>query len=322
MHFIVDSRSFNLPGYVSSPATVTRSELNDDKAVYQIAVSVHNAEPVAGYIQVRYENRYPATGYAASQPAKIDGHSSKRIRLTASHAVRDIEIVPVGLSYNRYPFAISLEGLFETAPTVTQIAPSLEADDWNPLESGIIVDDLDSGFLIFQPKIEFKRFLAFGPISWFRMPRLDGELDHGLRKFKRPTDRYRFPDVWGRIDEAEAFGKYRHTFATVRFRRDVPRIRFIAELPEQAKWKLDYHVAIPWKGDWLKNLTYRFEIQDSETTYDGELDVGKWTRGWNSIGEFDAQAGGVNVDLVGTSKRGPGDLWADAIRWTRADTTE
>ncbi len=314
--------SFELPGYLSSPATVTQATVNEDEVRYQIAVSVHNAEPTRGFVQVRYDNWYPATGYTQSHPVPIDGHSSTRIRLIASRSMRDIEIVPVGLSYNRYPFAVSLEGLFESAPPVAQLAPSSEADDWRPLQSSVIVDDLDTGFIILQPKEKFRLLSRFGPISWIFTPRLEGDLDHGLLKLKRPTDTRMFPDVWGRVEEAEAFGTYRHTFATVEFRRDFPRIRFSAEIPEQGEWQLDYHVAIPWRGGWRKDLRYLFEIHDNENTYDGELAVEKWHHGWNSIGEFDVQAGVVNVDLIGTTKRGPGDLWADAIRWTRADVTD
>ena len=62
---------------------------------------------------------------------------------------------------------------------------------------------------------------------------------------------------------------------------------------------------------------YQFLVSDNSRSLDAELDVYNWKLGWNTVGEFNLNAGEVSVDLVRTSKQG--SLWADAIRWTKAD---
>lgn len=315
--------STKLPGYIPSRATVSQISVpDDDEPSYQISISVHNSEPITGYVKMRYETYHINQGYSESLPVRIDGTSSKRISLISKRKIRNVEIVPIGLSYNRYPFAINLEALFDAVPTVAQLAPPIEADDWTPQQNGVIVDDLDPGFKVFHPPVSFKRSLSFGPFAWLQRARLEVDLDQGLPVTRNRTHYRVSRGIWERFHEEAAFGKYRRTLATVWYRHTVPKARFSAELPEQAAWKLDFHVAIPWKGGSYDKTRFQFEIKSNESVYHAELDAGNWTQGWNFLGEFDLPAGTIDVDLVGTTNRGRGSLSLDAIRWTQVDSSK
>ena len=178
------------------------------------------------------------------------------------------------------------------------------------------------GFSVVQPRASFEHSLSYGPVAWLQIPRLEVDFDQGLPVTRNRTH-YRVPrGTWARFHEEAAYGKYRRTFATVRYQQSVPKARFTAELPEKAKWKLDFHVAIPWKGGSYDKTRYFFEIKINQSVYYAELDAGNWTQGWNLLGEFDLPAGTINVDLVGTSIRGRGSLSLDAIRWTQSGSSK
>ena len=194
-----------------------------------------------------------------------------------------------------------------------------EDSSWTPIqEVGIIVDDLDIGFEVEQRSIRTTRPSRAGPIAWFRIPRLDGELDRGIPVRGDYLFEYRAPaGEWNRIAESQAWGKFRRTAAFNYVRQTNRTATFTTELPDAAVWQLDYHVPVSLNRDGHKGLKYHLEISDQTGSQDVEFDVYNLELGWNSVGEFDLDAGEVKVNLVGTSQRGP--LWADAIRWSKVE---
>ena len=119
-----------------------------------------------------------------------------------------------------------------------------------------------------------------------------------------------------RKSELEAFGKYRKTTAVAQIQDKSTRATFEASIRESSRWQLDYHT--PVEMSWLASqpeVKYRLAITNEQETWDIDLAVGALVQGWNSVGEFELNAGYVSVDLTGTTEGVY--LYADAIRWTR-----
>lgn len=304
-----------LPGYKTSSAIIRSIANGDQGGTYETLVNVKNTQPVAGFVRLHYRNRYPIPGYTETPSIRIDAHSSKRISLVSTHILSEVEVVPAGLSLNRRVFGVPViddsgsETLHEGA------SPVVEDTNWSPQEIGYVVDDLDPGFRVFQRQPSLKESVSIGPMAWFSTRRFDTSLDNGLPRVEFANDS--LLRVWQRENVEDAYGEFRKTQATVYFRGSFPRVRFSVEIPESDTWDLEYHVPIPWKGNWYIDQSYIFEISDRVKSHSAELDADEWVRGWNKIGTFELNSGEVHVDLIGTARQGPGSAYADAIRWIK-----
>lgn len=320
-------RTAKLPGYTASSMVVTRMKDDSNGAPqYQTSLQVRNTEDVAGFVRLRYPNErtqgwsYPIL--TSSKAIRVDGHSSKRINLVTGYEPSMVYLDP-GFSLNRNEIALtrssaSVEERLDSAPS-----PFEENSSWIPSdEQGIIVDDLDPGFVVFQSKPSVKPSTRVGPVGWFDEPKLEGELDNGL-----PFDsdnfymfEYRWkPGIWHRQSVESAFGKYRRTVATVRIRRglEIPLAVFGAQIPESGRWRLDYHFPNFGERRWMENGEYELNIADDTVSNSASIKSADLKRGWQEIGVFDLNAGTVRVEFVGGS-----EIWIailDAIRWTRAE---
>ncbi|MYD45462.1 MAG: hypothetical protein F4W92_03845 [Gammaproteobacteria bacterium] len=317
-------RTMSLPAYKASNYTTAR--IADDaqgNPRYLTSVSVRNTQPVAGFVRLQFPTeatshwQYPYL--TESKGVRIDGGSAKRLNLLTSYEIRSVYVDP-GLS--RHRGLIQLTQGPETSGELTDTEPAdfAEASSWMPIqEVGIIVDDLDTGFAVEQKSVRTARPARAGPIAWFRIPRLDGELDRGIPASGRHyLFEYHVPDgEWSRTTESQAYGKFRRTAAINYVRQSNRKATFTAELPDSALWKLDYHAPVTLNRPGHKGLKYELEISDQNGSQEVEFDVYNWDLGWNSVGEFNLEAGEVKVHLVGTSQRGP--LWADAIRWSKVE---
>lgn len=66
---------------------------------------------------------------------------------------------------------------------------------------------------------------------------------------------------------------------------------------------------------WTHETTCLLSVTNGQQSWEIELEVYDFHHGWNSMGEFELEAGAVEVELE-SSTRG-GRLYADAIRWTK-----
>ena len=320
-------RTSKLPGFSISPMVVTRMKDDEDGSPqYQTSVHVRNIEDTAGFIRLRYPTErthnwsYPYL--TSSNAIRVDAQSSKKINLVTSYEPSMVHLDP-GLSLNRNEIALSrssssIEERLDSTPS-----PFEEDSSWNPAEEvGIIVDDLDPGFVVFQSNPNLKPSTRVGPLGWFNEPRLEGELDNGLPFYSGNFYLFEYywkPGLWHRQNVESAFGKYRRTVATVRLRKglEAPLAVFGAQIPESGPWRLDYHFPNFGEGRWMENGVYDLNVADDIVASPVSIKVSDLKRGWQEIGMFDLNAGNVRVEFVGGS-----EIWLailDAIRWTRAE---
>ncbi len=316
----------SLPGYVVSRMQVDRiADDGEGNPQYKTSVTVRNMEPVGGFVRLQYPTEetwdWTFPYYTQSNGAHIDAETSRQINLITTYEVRTARLLS-GLSLNRG--AISLRKSSSTVGDLRDVEPPpfAEPSDWEPnLEPGIIVDDLDPSFEVFQPAPNLTQPRPLGPVGWFAPPRLQLELDAGLPFLG--TYWSRIPEfrvargTWGRIIESSAYGRYRKTVAQAWIQGRMHTARFTAKLPEPAKWTLSFHVPRAWRPSPNVDVQWQFKIFNDNEQWQREFDLGSKVTGWNRIGEFGLSEGSISVEIAATSK--PGYVYADAIRWTRAD---
>ncbi len=317
-------RTSSLPGYVASRMSVDRIANGlDGNAQFKTSVTVRNLEPTAGLVRLRYPTErtwdWMFPYYTESQGVLIPANSARRINLITPYEVRVAHLLP-GLSRNRRGITLRKRSSAGDELKNVDIPPFAEDSDWIPTrEIGIIVDDLDPGFVVHQTLPNLAPYTSMGPIGWFTPPRLQIELDNGLPamgSYYARKSEVRVPQgTWGRLTESTAYGKYRKTVASAWIRDKIGSARFTVDLPETDRWTLSFHVPRGWRPRRNLDLQWKFKIFDETQEWIRDFDLGSKTPGWNIIGQFDLGQGSVNVKLVSASR--PTHVYADAIRWTR-----
>lgn len=318
--------SSSLPGYVVSRMSVDRiADDSEGHAQFKTSVTVRNLESTAGLVRLRYPTErtwdWMFPYYTESQGVLIPGNSARRINLITPYEVRVAHLLP-GLSQNRGVITLRKRSSGDEELENVESLPFSENSEWIPAqEIGIIVDDLDPGFVVHQSLPSLSPYTSMGPIGWFTPPRLQIELDNGLPamgSYYARKSEVRVPKgTWGRLTESTAYGRYRKTIASAWIRDKIRSARFTADLPETNKWTLSFHVPRGWRPGSNLDLQWKFRIFDDSQEWIREFDLGSKTPGWNIIGQFDLEQGKVNVELASASK--PTHVYADAIRWTRPD---
>lgn len=313
-------QSSELPGYITSLAAIERVQIEaDESSQQQLSVIVKNTESVAGVVKLRYTHPNSSDGYIETPEVAISAGSAKRISLLSPDTLREIEIVP-GLSLNRRTFALPVGNDFSDQLHRVEPMPFEQEVRWEPEQIGVVIDDLDPGFQVFQRGPRLNRTASVGPLAWLEVPKLDLSLDVGLPSASSVWY-YRVPQgVWRREYDEHAFGRFRKTQASVLMRDSVPTASFSVSLPESGTWKLEYHVATPRRGKWFEDQNYVLEIFNAEESIVSTLNVEEWWRGWNTIGKYDLTKGNVSVNIIGVSNPSHrvGTIYADAIRWSQS----
>ena len=315
-----------LPGFAVSPMEIARMEDDTNGSPqYQTSVHVRNMEDVTGYVRLRYPDehtsqwRYPIL--TSSKAVRVNGHSSKKINIVTSYEPRMVHFNP-GLSLNRNEIDLTRSSPLIEERLDSAIEPFEEQSSWQPVRNkGIIVDDLDPGFVVFQTNPNLSRKTRAGPLGWFRDPRMAGEMDNGIPWFSGNYYLFEYrwaPGQWHRQSVAYGFGRFRTTAAYIWVRKgmEMPKAVFGAQVPEAGQWILDYHFP-RWTESSGDEGVFKLNVTDGSTTNPISVKVADLRRGWNKIGEFNLDAGTIHVEFVGVS-----DTWsvvADAIRWTKAE---
>lgn len=309
----------SLPGFVGRFVNTRRiadDEFGNNR--YQSEIEIRNTEAISGIVAMQFppdtSRGYDIDEFHTTPAVLIPGNSAKRIRPITTYPLLQSLVRPY-LSLNREAFVVTrtaelIEGgeefLFE------------ESSDWSPSLGGIIVDDLTEGFVV-DSQGSHRPFdlKPFGPLSWIQPAGMKVELDNGLPNVETSWHASVPRGRWQRNEWFFAYGLHRNTYVLASMKGRAPPARFVASLPERSDWMLEYHMPFGRQVSVPSELSYLFSVSDGFDSWPVEFHVGTAEQGWNSLGTFDLKGGDVVVDLVGLSE--PGTMYADAIRWSRAN---
>ena len=308
-----------LPGFMASPARTARlPDTALGRPRFETRVHIRNDEPVPGLVRLRYATarwrRMKGPGAMFTEPVRLAGHSSKEISLVTTSPVIQVWMAPY-LSLNRGEVQLALKTADEPGEEFTGSRPS----DWEPPPPlGIVIDDLDAGFVV--ERSARRSGFRIGNIS-FQPRRLTGEMDHGIPNYLSSSGRAgaRFDGEWRRQDLPSSWGRYRHTVARAGAADGHSKAVFTTELPGAGEWRLDYHMPfVPQRKGELRVHAALGDYDMALEFGDGEqlavaFDASGAVNGWNDLGRFDLPEGPVRLVV---SNRSSGDfVLADAVRW-------
>jgi ABC-type transport system involved in multi-copper enzyme maturation permease subunit len=317
-----------LPGFVVR--SVEQYRLPDDEngaTRYQLLVRLANEEPVVGFARVSWA--VPGSGNAApggpvlvqqgqaapaaaspiinrSDTIRFEGHSAVEFGVVLSVPATNVRVLPY-LSLNRDDFVAGI--LPAGQPPLRDVEP-LEGTRVIDFEQGrdprIVADDLDEGFAI----------MAEAGADEFRLGQQEDagdNLDQGL-----PIATSALPSRWSRRNGPAAWGRYRHTFASVRAGDGAARAVLPATLPTGGTWELEMHFPPFLLNFASANSTWTLEIVSADGRETVEYDASRATAGWNLVGEYALPAGEVRVEI--SDRAAGGLIIADAVAWSPVRT--
>ena len=304
-----------LPAFRASKAEVTQlADASDGKPRYQTLLHVRNdATRSPGLVTIATRRDLWGDNWG---PFRVEPLESVQIGMVTPEPPWQLWLHSY-LSLNRAPVRLIQP---EPQQGAGQPFAGVRASDWHPgEEAGIIVDDLD---VVFAPaSVTHARIGHWGA-------RHPVYLDPGIPQFQWYVDTH--SAEWYREVVPWAWGRYRKTLVRARASAepDAPGFSFVAMLPAEGRWRLDYHLpgrpesAAPMVPPMRAHVdllgTYDLRIVSEAGVLTPTFDGAAATPGWNKIGDFNLGAGCVAV-LVG--RRSSGELIvADAIRWLPSET--
>ena len=229
-----------LPGFVVSPLAIERLQDDDQgRPRYQLRVSVRNEEPVPGLVRLRYEAGRRGTRVEdATAPVRVAGRSSVDIGLVSNQPPHGVELL-FFLSLNRdQRRALTIPQVDQTERLAAEPFAGWRVSEWRPaVEPGVVVDDLDAGFVVrYEDERAMAQLTRAAAPPGARLPEAD--IDQGLPVYGA------FPPVrgWARQPHDRAWGKYRRTLARAARGPGNAVAEFLAEIPAPGRWRLGYHL--------------------------------------------------------------------------------
>ncbi len=304
-----------LPAFRASKAEITQlSDASDGKPRYQTLLHVRNdATRTPGLVTIATRRDLWGDNWG---PFRVEPLESVQIGMITPQPPWQLWLHSY-LSLNRAPVRLVQP---EPRQGGGQPFAGVRSSDWLPREeAGIIVDDLDA---------------VLSPVG-ASLPRLGHSAarhpvyhDRGIPQYQGYAGTH--PAEWHREVVPWAWGRYRKTLVRARTSpaADAPSVSFVATLPAQGRWRLDYHLpgrpesSAPMVRPMRAHVdllgTHELRIVSEAGVLASSFDGAAATPGWNKIGDFNLGAGRVAV-LVG--RRGSGELIvADAIRWSPSET--
>lgn len=307
-----------LAGFEAGTGVSTRiADSEDGKPRFLFSFDITNTQPTAGFVRVPI--------YLRSNPTIVlDGDTSKRVTILLDRGLDygtglNLSLY-TGLSLNRGPLGFLISTM--NVPTDETLVPRsvVEESNFVPHLSGIVVDDLDDGFIVHQPKPVSMQF-QLTPRDWIGVSTI-GHLFDGV-----------LPDIgeaeivprstWVRRTEKNAYGKYRHTVALSKVSGSLKLhpVRFVADIPESGLWSLDYYLHFPSNPMQYGNIEgFNLRIENGSKHWKEEFYPNPLDLRWKPVGEYRLESGRTDVVVVGATK--PSIVYADAIRWRKKDVLE
>ena len=332
-----------LPGYMIANPRITKIRSSTPEQ-YQTTFVIHNTETVPGFIRVlssedaRANFTHHLGDIRTSEAIFLGGRESVRISIQSEDPLAGVEIDPY-LALNRTYFRVHLPRYDDESIETASEEPFLSFIEWVPPESSaVVVDDLDPGFSIQGQSISESRDFSNPFTTVF--PIAEEDLDLGLPVYAHALPP---PGLWTRKYDAKSYGHYRRTHAVIEEGTQATSARFVATLPHEGEWKLDYFVPeiaflmlrpedtiVAVRGVRTPRY-YRAEgmsepdepeeryvltIKDGDEEGTQEFDITQAKVGWNDIGTFHLDS--TEVEVLVSDFAGHEDIkvFADAIRWT------
>jgi ABC-type transport system involved in multi-copper enzyme maturation permease subunit len=319
-----------LPGFIVR--SVEQYRLPDDEngaSRYQLLVRLGNEEPVVGFARVSWAvpgpggggsgpvlaergQNAPPVGQVAtpvinrSDAIRFEGHSAVEFGVVLSVPATNVRVLPY-LSLNRADFVAAI--LPPGQPERRNVEP-IEGAREIPFELGrdprIVADDLDEGFAI----------VTDAAADDFRLGEQGDaaeELDEGL-----PVATTALPSRWSRRNGPAAWGRYRHTFASIRAGEGTARAVLPATIPTAGTWELEIHLPPFLLNFASANSRWSLEIVSADGRETVDYDAATAAAGWNLIGEYRLPAGEVRVEI--SDRAAGGVIIADAVAWSPVRT--
>jgi hypothetical protein len=241
-----------------------------------------------------------------SDAIRFEGRSAGEFGVVLTVPAVNVRVLPY-LSLNRDDF---VAGVLPTGePPLRNVEPfegSRVIDFELGRDARIVADELDEGFAI----------VSDAAADDFRLGQqndTDESLDQGL-----PIATSALPSRWSRRNGPAAWGRYRHTFVSVRAGDGAARAVLPATLPTAGTWELEIHLP-PFLLNFANaNSTWSLEIVSADGRQTVEYDASAAAQGWNLIGEYRLPAGEVHVEI--SDRAAGGLIIADAVGWSPVRT--
>lgn len=331
----------SLAGFHVSSASVTRLDRREQLTpAYQIRVDVRNGEEAPGIVRVDVgtdAGRGDFLDWESTAPISVPGRSSVEIGILSSKPPLDLWLVSY-LSLNGMDLRIPLSSMQH--PDAGDDAPFAGArpSAWRPVEAGIVVDDLDSGFAMRQRGTvrrgleRLRSFLSPAGLGDHQDPQIPAYRQISAHPTASPPSAF-LGGNWSRQEVGGAWGKYRRTVARCVAGDGTKEVAFSAELPAAGRWRLEYHLPDltqrprfntfagtreafgTWHGGRLGIQHFSLVARGKATPL--ELDAGRAGAGWHTIGTFALKPG--EVELVVSNRTSGQTVIADAVRWSLVD---
>jgi ABC-type transport system involved in multi-copper enzyme maturation permease subunit len=317
-----------LPGFVVRSMEQYRLPDDDNGASrYQLLVRLANEEPAVGFARVSWAvpgRAGGAGGPVLVEPGQAPGAANANPVISRSDAIRfeglsaqefgvvlsvpaiNVRVLPY-LSLNRDDF---VAGVLPTGePPLRNVEPfegSRVIDFELGRDARIVADDLDEGFAIVTDA-------GGGDFRLGQQNDADENLDQGL-----PIATTALPSRWSRRIGPAAWGRYRHTFVSVRAGDGAARAVLPATLPTAGTWELEIHLP-PFLLNFANaNSSWSLEIVSADGRETVEYDASTAGQGWNLVGEYRLPAGEVRVEI--SDRAAGGLIIADAVAWSPVRT--
>lgn len=312
-----------LPGFLATFAEVSQIKPNSQGIqLFETKIDIHNPTSVSGLITPRYRKAlttrlgWNESAFIDSAPIVLQASESKRISLVEEYPIRAVIVEP-HLSLNRTNIYLINYYLEIDERTDLNAGPYVQSSRWVPVENAVVIDDLDAGFSVYQPRtvVGFDHWTQSGPMKWFFGFRHPLEQDAGLPTLEFLETQRVAKDQWQRTSTVGAYGRYRQTYLSVESFTPSHKASITAELPAEGDWQLEYYLPYDWSvffdGEPSQML---LEVISEEINSEQVISLDKLTRKWNHIGSYTLEKGKVAVEITGTTTNGP--IVVDALRWS------
>ena len=334
-----------LPGYEVEPASISKIESTEFGDIeYQTTFTLHNAEPISGYVRVIWSTtseKIENWGFhetTSSDPIYVPGYDSKRISIRSGRPITWIWIEPF-LAHNRAQFEVLVSDSDLNAIPISSELPFVSEADWRPINTGtIVVDGLDPNFSIVT---------LTEASEDYSVVKTDSSESHSLDEYDQGLRIETYPQIgeWNRLYDSSSYGRYRRSYARIAHGEQTSAARFMARLPYEGRWRLDFYVPKPVFresnygayydffstriGDGIRHRRaghnspdehYTLHIRHGNSDLTEDFDIANAKIGWNEVGQF--EIGSTEVEVLLSDWAGHQDImvFADAIRWTPVDS--